>query len=354
MSADSGGIVFSQTAAVAQASAFFPKEFRQGFFGRFDSRFSLLVLICMVVCFTSVGVLSLRKPPEIVSEKEITKIQQRYARLVLNQPESAVRPKVAEVTERITDAKRKEKIEEKKEEVKIDREKETFVEKKKRQEAGIEKRRLAREQAARQIQSAGIFAAITAAGGSGGGKFSSASDLLGTAGLGVTDLGELKLTKGTFVSRNVDASEVIARRESRTEGVDVRREEIGRTTVTKVASNIEVNITTAPPEVSGASASLQERSQAAIQSVVNRESRRLKRLYEEWLKRDPTLTGRLTIKFVILPSGAVANVTVVKSTTGNSEFDEMVIRYIKRWEFPAVEGAGAVEVVYPFVFEGHS
>ncbi|MBN1309661.1 MAG: TonB family protein [Chitinispirillaceae bacterium] len=352
MANEPGGIVFAQSMGTLPAGALFPKEFRQGFFGRFDRGFGLLVLFCMIVTFVTVGLLSLRKPSETVSEKEIMRIQERYARLVLNQPKPAVEPKPAEVTEQITD-KKGEMKKKKKEDVKIDREKETFIEKKRRRESGSEVRRQAREQAARQIQAAGIFAAITAS-GSGSGSMSSASDLLGTAGLGVTDLGALSLTRGTFTAKNVDPAELIARKESRTAGVDIERETVGRTAVTRVAANVEVNITTAPPEVTGESASLQERSQSAIQTIVSRESRRLKRLYEEWLKRDPTLGGRLTVKFIILPSGDVANVVVMKSTTGNSEFDEMVVRYIKRWRFSAIEGAGPVEVVYPFVFEGQS
>ncbi|MBN1575179.1 MAG: TonB family protein [Chitinispirillaceae bacterium] len=355
MANEPGGIVFAQPVGTIPAGVLFPKEFKQGLFGRFDRRFGLLVLICMIATFTAVGLLSLRKPSETVSDKEIMKIQERYARLVLNQPKPAVEPKVAEVTEQITDAKRQiKKEEEKKEEVKVDREKETFVEKKIRKQSGVEVRRQVREQAARQIQTAGIFAAITASGSGGSGGMSSTSDLLGTSGLGVTDLGELSLTKGTFTAKSVDPAELIARKDSRTTNVNIEREEVGRTVVTRVAANVEVNVTTAPPEVTGESASLQERSQSAIQNVVSRESRRLKRLYEEWLKRDPTLGGRLTVKFVILPSGAVANVVVVKSTTGNGEFDEMVLRYIKRWQFSAIEGAGPVEVVYPFVFEGQS
>jgi TonB family protein len=243
----------------------------------------------------------------------------------------------------------------KEEEVKVDRAKETFTEKARRKESGVENRRQVREQAARQIQSAGIFAAITASGdGSGSNALSSATDLLGTAGLGVTDLGALSVSKGTFAAKNVDPAELVARKETRTAEVNIEREEVGKAAVTQVASNVEVAITTAAPEVTGESATLQERSQSAIQNIVSRESRRLKRLYEEWLKRDPSLGGRLTVKFVILPSGAVANVSIVKSTTGNGEFDEMVVRYIKRWQFSAVEGAGSVEVVYPFVFEGQN
>ena len=81
---------------------------------------------------------------------------------------------------------------------------------------------------------------------------------------------------------------------------------------------------------------------------------RLKRVYEDWRKRDPTLAGRLTVKFVILATGAVSNVSVVKSSTNNSDFDETILRYIKRWEFDPVQGGSDVEVVYPFVFEGQT
>jgi len=329
MANESGGIAFSPAGGTVPGGSYFPKEFRQGFFGRFDRGFGLLVLICMAVIFISIGILSLRKPADTVSDKEIMKIQERYARLVLNQPEPAIEPKTAEIKEQITEKKPEvKKEEEKKEEVKVDRETETFVEKKKRQESGMEQRRQAREQAARRIQTAGIFAAITAS-GSGGEGFSSTSDLLGKSGLGVTDLGGLSLSKGTFATKGVDAAEVIARRESRgtASEVNIQREEVGRAAVTRVASNVAVKITTAPPEVTGESAALQQRSQSAIQNIVSRESLRLKRLYEEWLKRDPTLGGRLTVKFVILSSGTVANVVVVKSTTGNNEFDDMVLRY---------------------------
>jgi TonB family protein len=80
----------------------------------------------------------------------------------------------------------------------------------------------------------------------------------------------------------------------------------------------------------------------------------LKRVYEDWLKRDPTLNGRLTFKFTILPTGSVSSVVIVKSTTNNQDFDETIMRYIKRWQFPEVSNGSPVEVVYPFIFEGLS
>ena len=357
MANESGGVVFAQNGGALPpvTGGIFPKEFKRGVLGRFDRRFSLMLLICGAVCFTTVAILSMKKPSQTVSEKEITQIQERYARLVLNQPKPVIEEKVTEVAETETAGPAKvEKEEEKKEEVKVDRKKETFVEKEKRRESGAEHRKMKREQAAEQVQTAGIFAAITASGSGGTGTSDAASDLLGTAGLGVTNLGSMKLSKGTFATKNVDPEALVARKGKRPADVDIQKEGVGRTAVTTVASNVKVNVTTQAPEVSGESSSLQERSQSAIQKVVSRQSRRLKRLYEEWLKRDPSLSGRLTIRFVILPSGSVANISVVKTTTENTDFDAMVIRYIKRWRFPDAPGAGPVEVVYPFVFEGQS
>lgn len=347
----SAGVMF---AGAAGTSGVFPKNLRKSFLSRIEPRFAGLFGGLLLLFSVTVIILSNAKiNEEAYSEKAMLQIQERYAQLVLNQPKPAVEeaPKKEIAVDKNVAKQATEK--EKTEEVKVDRAKETFVEKKQRQESGAEQRRIVREQASRQIQAAGIFAAITAAsGGSDGGA--STSDLLGTAGLGVTDLGGLSLTKGTFAAKNVDPADLIAKKGSRTTGVNIAREEVGRTSVSRVASNVQVNITSTPPEISGESANLQDRSQSAIQSIVSRESQRLKRLYEEWLKRDPSLSGRLTIKFVILPSGSVASVSVVKSTTNNTDFDEMVLRYIKRWQFPSVEGAGPVEVVYPFVFEGQS
>ena len=351
MANDQTGIFLLDASGSVPGRAF-PKEFRRGVFSRFDRKFAIIVLCCGAFFFSVVGLLSLRKPSDVVSEAEITRIQERYARLVLNQPK--VEP-VQEVTEEAGPKQEKsaEAIQEKKEEVKVDREKETFVQKQKRKEAGSEERRQVREQIAKQVQSAGIFAAITAAGNSGG-VSASASDLLGTAGEGISDISSLNISKGTFATRTVEQTDLTSRKGSKTSGVDIKKEVIGKAAAAEVTVVANVNITSQAPEVSGESSSHSDRSQATIQRVVSREAQRLKRVYEDWLKRDPSLHGRLTIKFVILPSGAVSTVAVVKTTTNNSEFDDAIMRYIKRWQFPAVPDASPVEVVYPFVFEGLS
>jgi TonB family protein len=346
-----------QPADTAALSSF-PRQFRRTLLSRIDPRFVIIFGSLFLVAFVTVGLLSQRKITEVVSDKEITKIQERYAQLVLNQP----KPKPPEVKkeEKVKETSKKstETAEEQKpEEVKVDREKETFVQRQKRQEATREQRQAVREKVKAAIQTAGIFAAITSTGGGGGGGTSSSSgvtDLLGAAGAGMGDIGNIKVSKGTFASKNVDVADLKAKRGSVTSGVDIARENIGKAKADRIASGGGVAISSAAPEVSGNTTNAEARTQTSIKKVIDLESNRLKRVYETWLKRDPTLAGQLRIKFTIMPDGSVTNVTIVNSTTKNSEFDETLVRYIKRWAFPAVDGASPVEVVFPFVFEAQT
>jgi TonB family protein len=343
----------------------FPKEYRRGLFSRLERKFLIIFGGLVFLFYTTVGLLSVFvKVDTTQDEKQILKIQERYAELVMNQPKPKEEVKKEDKSTTGPAIETKEEVkEETKEEVKVDRTKESFTEKEQRKEASSETRRQVREQVSKQIQSSGIFAAITATGGSGGGgggsAVASAADLLGTAtddGLG--DLSNLNVTKGSFATRKADADAgtagVTERKGTRTTDVGIEKQSVGKAEVTQVASAANVNITSAPPEITGESSTHADRSQTAIQRVVQREAQRLKRVYEDWLKRDPALSGRLTVKFTILPSGAVSNLSVVKSTMNNQEFDETILRYIKRWQFPEVSGGTPVEVVYPFVFEGQS
>ena len=193
------GIFFIGVSGTGQGP--FPKEFKKGALSRLEPRFVIILGCCAVFFFSLIGILSLRKPSVEVSDKEITRIQERYARLVLNQPKPKIEKEVKEAKV-ATQETAKIKKEEKKEEVPVDREKETFVEKQKRKVAGVEQRKQKRDDVAKQVKNEGIFAAITAA-GSGSGVSVSASDLLGAATEEVADLSGLNITKGTFATQKI-------------------------------------------------------------------------------------------------------------------------------------------------------
>ncbi|MBN2036460.1 MAG: TonB family protein [Chitinispirillaceae bacterium] len=347
------GIYFTQQTGPRGS---FPKRLRRSALSRLEPRFSGLFGVLLLCIGATIFFLShIRIKEEAYSEKAMQQIQERYAQLVLNQP----KPKAEEVEEkevaRVEKAGKetKARAEEDKEEVKVDREKESFVQRRERREATRQVRAKVREQVKQQVMSSGIFAAITATSGTGASSGGPrVTDLLKTATSDIGDLGDVSISKGSFATRKVEASTITARTTGRVSGVSIEKQEVGRAAVAQVASAAVVNITSQPPEITGESADIEERSQIAIGRVVTRETRRLKRVYENWLKRDPQLGGNLKVKFTILPNGAVTNVTIISSTTGNADFDDAILRYIKRWMFAEVQGANPVEVVYPFVFEG--
>lgn len=344
------------------AAGAFPKSLRRSPLSRVDPRFTGLFAGLLVVIFAAIWILSHQKiKEEAYSEKEILKIQERYAQLVLNQPKPKAPPVEKETKAKVekTSAQQKGKAEEaaKEKAPKVNREKESFVQREERREASRESREQVRQQVRQQVMSSGIFAAITATGGGDAAAGPKVSDFLSTATSDLSEIGGMNVSKGTFASKNIDAVDAAelgkTRKGERVSNVDIEKHSVGKAAVSQLASAGSVNITSQAPEVTGEASNIEERTQAAISRVVTRETQRLKRVYEDWLKRDPQLAGRLKVKFQILPSGSVASVVILESTTSNSEFDETILRYIRRWQFSPVSG-GAVEVVYPFVFEGQS
>ena len=84
----------------------------------------------------------------------------------------------------------------------------------------------------------------------------------------------------------------------------------------------------------------------AVRGVVKEKEPDLLACYEQHLKTDPTLGGRVEVEWVVR-SGRVTSSNVFANTTGNSEFGACIVAKISRWRFPeGVEG----EIIYPFVF----
>jgi TonB family protein len=335
----------------------FPNDFRSGIFQSFDRTFAWILAACVVVVFGLILVFSMRVPSEEISEKEILKIQERYAQLVLNQPKpEKVEEKKADSDAAAAAARRKREKEaaEAAEKESLEKVKQESVEdRQKRKEVTREQRLAKRDVVRKQVQSVGILAEITAAGTSRSGRGSSqVSNLLGAAG-GVGDLGNVNISKGSFATRNVTAQQLESRRGERTTGVGIEKSSVGTIDGGRIASAGEVRITTQPPEMKSESGGAVG-SKACIQSVITRESHRIKRVYENWLKRDPALGGQLKVRFFILATGMVGDVSVVNSSTGNSEFDENILRYIKRWDFSTCSVDESIEIVFPFAFSGAS
>ncbi len=104
-----------------------------------------------------------------------------------------------------------------------------------------------------------------------------------------------------------------------------------------------------PESIEGAASSNAKRDNDAINAIVASHKASIRMSYEKYLKRDPALAGKVTVRFTIASSGSVAAVTIVDNTTGNKELEEEIVRKIRMWHFEAIPD-GDVTVTYPFVF----
>jgi hypothetical protein len=86
-----------------------------------------------------------------------------------------------------------------------------------------------------------------------------------------------------------------------------------------------------------------------IQRIVRQNFGRFRLCYENGLRNNPNLQGRVTVKFVIDRSGAVAMTADGGSDIPDTSVSQCVVRWFGNLSFPQPEG-GMVTVVYPIMF----
>jgi hypothetical protein len=92
-------------------------------------------------------------------------------------------------------------------------------------------------------------------------------------------------------------------------------------------------------------------SKEVIRRYIRRSINQIRYCYEQQLARRPDLAGRISIRFVISPSGAVTTSSVAENTLGDGAVGDCVSRAVQRIAFPQPEGGGVVIVTYPFMFQ---
>lgn len=94
------------------------------------------------------------------------------------------------------------------------------------------------------------------------------------------------------------------------------------------------------------------RSPGEVAAFISKKQSVVSMLYEERLKTNPALEGKVTVVMVIEEDGTVSNVSILRSETtlDDQEFIDGLLRRIKRWIFPP-SGGGAVQMKSPFVFK---
>jgi hypothetical protein len=92
-------------------------------------------------------------------------------------------------------------------------------------------------------------------------------------------------------------------------------------------------------------------SKETIRRVLQRHVNEVRYCYEEGLRARPDLQGRVAIRFVVRPDGAVQLATKASSDLGDAEVEQCIAGVVRRLQFPAPEGGGMVFVTYPFMLQ---
>jgi outer membrane biosynthesis protein TonB len=75
----------------------------------------------------------------------------------------------------------------------------------------------------------------------------------------------------------------------------------------------------------------------------------IKNCYEAALKRNPTLKGKIRIRFTILETGGISEISAIENSLGSSEVAGCIISIMRTWRTP-FKPSGSATVEFPFVF----
>jgi TonB family protein len=107
----------------------------------------------------------------------------------------------------------------------------------------------------------------------------------------------------------------------------------------------DIAIAASDPEITGSI------DRELIRRVVRSHLDQLRYCYEVQLTKNPKLSGKVAVKWVVTEQGTVSSSVVAQTTTGNNELDTCVAGRVLTWVFPKPKGGGVAVVTYPFVFK---
>ena len=305
-----------------------PKESKGAHFKSMDRLFSVVLVVSFAL---HSGFYIALANTELPKEVTLEEIPDRYAKVLI--PERMPKPP--------------EKKEEKKAEVAAQQRQEKAEEKKAETQEQVAQKKAARAAAvAKAVQSKGILKVLGALGpgtgggavadvfGSGGGMGDVASALSGAGGVAVaTDPGAGGGRKGGGEGGAASIGNLAT-----TGGGKVG---LGTKTEVKVSGSV------AAEEAEVDSSDI---DQGKLGAFVRARMGLIKACYENALKRNPGLKGKISIRFTILETGALSDISTAQNSLGSAEVASCIMNTMRSWR-TQFRPSGPVTVEYPFVFQ---
>jgi hypothetical protein len=92
------------------------------------------------------------------------------------------------------------------------------------------------------------------------------------------------------------------------------------------------------------------RTDEEIQIVFDRYKAALYRIYNQELRKDPTLRGKILMRLSIEPDGAVSLCKVESTELASPELVDKIVERIRRFNFGPKEGVKKMTILYPIDF----
>jgi hypothetical protein len=89
---------------------------------------------------------------------------------------------------------------------------------------------------------------------------------------------------------------------------------------------------------------------ALIDAVIKQHMNQIRYCYQRALPRNPSLAGKVGIKFTIAGDGSVSQAGVRATTMNDAAVESCLVGRFMRMRFPTPRGGGIVIVSYPFLF----
>jgi hypothetical protein len=87
-----------------------------------------------------------------------------------------------------------------------------------------------------------------------------------------------------------------------------------------------------------------------IDAVIRRNMSQIRYCYQRELTKNPSLKGKIIVKFTIAADGSVSKAGIKSSSMGSAAVESCITGRFKRFKFPEPKGGGVVIVSYPFIF----
>ena len=307
-----------------------PKEAKGAHFKSMDR---LFVTVLAVSFLLHSGVYAALASTAVPKEVSLEEIPDRYAKVLIPERMPKPPPKPEEKKPEAAPPKKEEKVEEKKAESP-----EQQAQKKAARQAAV----------AKAVQSKGLLKVLGALGpgaasgavadvfGAGGGMGDVASALSGAGGVAVAnDPGAGGGRKGGGEGRTASIGSLA------TSGGG----KVGLGAKAEVAVKVSGSVAAEEAEVDSS-----DIDQGKLGAFVRARMGLIKACYENALKRNPGLRGKISIRFTILETGGLAEITAAQNSLGSAEVASCIMNTMRTWR-TQFRPSGPVTVEYPFVFQ---